>query len=133
MTVKRMDNVGVAVESLDETISFFTGLGNQCVENTKTVTRDDHSQPEMSRFIVTPADANHRSAPENVHSYLRVMFTVEDTDDTLAWLDKRGAELVGEVVQLQMATIRLSVRASYQKMVYLGRRMLANHHHRFIV
>jgi predicted enzyme related to lactoylglutathione lyase len=31
------------------------------------------------------------------------MFTVEDIDDTLARLGKRGAELVGEVVQYEDA------------------------------
>jgi predicted enzyme related to lactoylglutathione lyase len=34
--------------------------------------------------------------PVNALGYLRVMFTVEDIDDTLARLRKRGAELVGE-------------------------------------
>ena len=33
--------------------------------------------------------------------YLRVMFTVEDIDDTLARLGKRGAELVGKVAQYE--------------------------------
>ena len=35
----------------------------------------------------------------NALGYLRVMFTVDDLDDTLARLGGRGAELVGEVVQ----------------------------------
>ena len=43
--------------------------------------------------------ADHRSAPVNALDYPRVMFTVEDIDDTLARLGKRGAELVGEVAQ----------------------------------
>ena len=45
--------------------------------------------------------ADHRTAPVNTLGYLRVMFTVEDIDDTLARLTKRGAELVGEVVQYE--------------------------------
>jgi predicted enzyme related to lactoylglutathione lyase len=45
--------------------------------------------------------ADHRSAPVNALGYLRVMFTVEDIDDTLARLGKRGAKLVGEVVQYE--------------------------------
>jgi len=39
----------------------------------------------------------------NAFGYLRVMFTVEGIDDTLARLGKRGAELVGEVVRYQDA------------------------------
>lgn len=122
MTVKRMDNVGIVVESLDEAISFFaelglklegratvegewagrvTGLGPQRVEIAMMVTPDGHSRLEISRFLTPPVVADHRNAPVNALGYLRVMFTVEDIDDTLARLGKRGAELVGEVVQYE--------------------------------
>jgi predicted enzyme related to lactoylglutathione lyase len=37
----------------------------------------------------------------NALGYLRVMFTVEDLDDTLARLRRRGATLVGRVVQYE--------------------------------
>src|SRR6266498_3865748 len=118
----RMDNVGIVVASLDETIAFFaelglklegratiegewagrvTGLGNQHVEIAMMVTPDGHSRLEISRFLTPPIVADHRSAPVNALGYLRVMFTVDDIDDTLARLGKRGAELVGEVVQYE--------------------------------
>src|SRR5438045_1728342 len=64
-------------------------------------TPDRHSRLERSRFLAPPVVADHRSAPVNALGYLRVMFTVEDIDDTLARLGKRGAELVGEVVQYE--------------------------------
>jgi catechol 2,3-dioxygenase-like lactoylglutathione lyase family enzyme len=117
-----MDNVGIVVESLDEAISFFaelglklqgramiegewagrvTGLDNQRVEIAMMVTPDGHSRLELSRFLAPPVVADHRSAPVNALGYLRVMFAVEDIDDTLARLRKRGADLVGEVVQYQ--------------------------------
>jgi catechol 2,3-dioxygenase-like lactoylglutathione lyase family enzyme len=120
--LKRMDNVGIAVESLDETIAFFTelglrlegramvegewagrvtGLGTQRVEIAMMVTPDGHSRLEISRFITPPIVADHRNAPVNALGYLRVMFTVEDIDETLARLRKHGAQLVGEVVQYQ--------------------------------
>jgi predicted enzyme related to lactoylglutathione lyase len=38
---------------------------------------------------------------QTIAGYLRVMFTVEDIDDMLARLGKRGAEVVGEVVQYE--------------------------------
>jgi catechol 2,3-dioxygenase-like lactoylglutathione lyase family enzyme len=122
MTVKRMDNVGIVVESLDAAISFFaelglelegratiegpwagrvTGLGDQRVEIAMMRTPDGHSRLELSRFLTPPIVADHRNAPVNALGYLRVMFTVEDIDDTLARLRKRGAQLVGEVVQYE--------------------------------
>jgi catechol 2,3-dioxygenase-like lactoylglutathione lyase family enzyme len=122
MTLKRMDNVGIVVESLDTAISFFTelglklegramvegewagrvtGLGPQRVEIAMMVTPDGHSRLEISRFLTPPAVADHRNAPVNALGYLRVMFTVDDIDETLARLRKRGAQLVGEVVQYE--------------------------------
>ena len=117
-----MDNVGIVVESLDAAISFFaelglelegramvegewagrvTGLGDQRVEIAMMRTPDGHSRLELSRFLAPPVVADHREAPVNALGYLRVMFTVEDIDDTLARLGKRGAKLVGEVVQYE--------------------------------
>jgi predicted enzyme related to lactoylglutathione lyase len=37
----------------------------------------------------------------NALGYLRVMFAVEDIDDTLARLRSHGAELVGELAQYE--------------------------------
>jgi catechol 2,3-dioxygenase-like lactoylglutathione lyase family enzyme len=122
MTVKRMDNVGIVVEDLDAAVEFFTelglelegratiegewagrvtGLGLQHVEIAMMRTPDGHSRLEISRFLAPPVVADHRRAPVNALGYLRVMFTVEDIDDTLARLGNRGAELVGEVVNYQ--------------------------------
>ena len=122
MTLKRMDNVGIVVESLDAVIPFFvelglrlegratiegewagrvTGLGNQRVEIAMLVTPDGHNRLELSRFLAPPVVADHREAPVNALGYLRVMFTVDALDETLARLRKCGAQLVGEVVQYQ--------------------------------
>lgn len=117
-----MDNVGIVVESLDETIAFFTelglklegratiegewagrvtGLGNQHVEIAMMVTPDGHSRLEISRFLTPPIVADHRNAPVNSLGYLRVMFAVEDIDEMLVRLQKIGAQLVGEVVKYE--------------------------------
>jgi catechol 2,3-dioxygenase-like lactoylglutathione lyase family enzyme len=122
MPLKRMDNVGIVVESLDTAISFFvelgmklegrttiegewagrvTGLGLQRVEIAMMVTPDGHSRVEISRFLTPPTVADHRNAPVNALGYLRVMFTVDDIDEMLGRLRKRGAQLVGEVVQYE--------------------------------
>ena len=122
MALKRMDNVGIVVDDLGGTIDFFrelglelegraiiegewagrvTGLGDQRVEIAMMRTPDGHSRLELSRFLTPPAVADHRNAPVNALGYLRVMFTVDDIDETLARLRKRGARLVGDVVQYQ--------------------------------
>ena len=65
-------------------------------------TPDGHSRLELSRFLAPPVVADHRNAPVNALGYLRVMFAVDDIDQTLARLYKHGAELVSsEVVQYQ--------------------------------
>lgn len=118
----RMDNIGIVVESLDEVIDFFvelgltlegramiegewagrvTGLGTQRVEIAMLVTPDGQSRIELSRFLTPPVVADHRNAPVNALGYLRVMFAVEGIDEVLARLFKRGAQLVGEVVQYE--------------------------------
>jgi catechol 2,3-dioxygenase-like lactoylglutathione lyase family enzyme len=80
-----------------------TGLGLQRVEIAMMATPDGHSRLELSRFLAPPVVADHRNAPVNALGYLRVMFTVESIDDTLARLERHGAELVGELVQYQDA------------------------------
>ena len=80
-----------------------TGLGNQRVEMAMLVTPDGHSRLELSRFVHPAVIADHRTAPVNALGYLRVMFAVDDIDETLARLRERGAQLVGEVVQYEEA------------------------------
>ena len=66
-------------------------------------TPDGHARLELSRFVTPPVVADHRGAPVNALGYLRVMFAVDDIDETLETLRKRGAQLVGELVQYQDA------------------------------
>ena len=124
MALKRMDNVGIVVEDLGGAIDFFrelglelegratiegewagrvTGLRDQRVEIAMMRTPDGHGRLELSRFLTPPVVADHRNAPVNALGYLRVMFTVEDIDDTLARLFERGAELVGKVARYENA------------------------------
>ena len=115
MAIRRMDNVGIVVDDLPETIEFFralglelegqgtiegewagrvTGLGDQHVEVAMMRTPDGHSRLEISRFISPEVIADHRNAPVNALGYLRVMFAVDDLDETLAAVYEHGAELV---------------------------------------
>jgi catechol 2,3-dioxygenase-like lactoylglutathione lyase family enzyme len=122
MTVTRMDNVGIVVDDLDAAIAFFTELGlilegrmpiegewagrvtgvrDQRVEIAMMRTPDGHSRLELSRFDAPGIASDHRRAPVNSLGYLRVMFAVDDIDDTLARLGKLGATVVDEVVDYQ--------------------------------
>ncbi|MDQ6818875.1 MAG: VOC family protein [Actinomycetota bacterium] len=125
MAVQRMDNVGIVVDDLPATIAFFrelglelegqamiegdwaervTGLRDMRVEIAMMRTPDGHSRLEISRFLTPPAAADHRNAPVNALGYLRVMFAVDDIDETLARLREHGAQLVSnEVVQYEDA------------------------------
>ncbi|HKN68897.1 MAG TPA: hypothetical protein VJW73_21580 [Gemmatimonadaceae bacterium] len=67
------------------------------------VTPDGHSRLELSRFLAPPVVADHRKAPVNSLGYLRVMFAVENVDETLARLQQHGAQLVGDVVQYEQS------------------------------
>ena len=124
MTVQRLDNVGIVVESLEDAVAFFaelglelegratidgdwsgrvTGLRDQRVEVAMMRTPDGHGRLELSRFLAPAPVADHRNAPVNSLGYLRVMFAVEDLDDTLARLRKHGAQVVDEVVRYEDA------------------------------
>jgi catechol 2,3-dioxygenase-like lactoylglutathione lyase family enzyme len=123
MAVQRMDNVGIVVGDLPAAIAFFrelglelegqamiegdwakrvTGLSDMRVEVAMMRTPDGHGRLEISRFLTPPAVAAHRNAPVNTLGYLRVMFAVDDIDETVARLLEHGAELVSsEVVQYE--------------------------------
>jgi len=141
----RMDNVGIVVESLDDTISFFTeiglhlegratidgewagrvtGLGSQIVEIAMMVTPDGHSKLELSQFMSPPTISDHRNAPVNALGYLRVMFTVEDIDDLVVRLRSHGAQLVGEVVQYENSYRLCYIRAKDGLLVGLAEELV---------
>src|SRR5436190_18354461 len=122
MALKRMDNVGIVVDDLGGTIDFFrelglelegramiegdwsgrvTGVRDQRVETAMMRMPDGLGRIELSRFLAPPVVADHRNAPVNALGYLRVMFAVDDLDDTLARLRGHGAQLVDEVVQYE--------------------------------
>lgn len=122
MAVKRLDNVGIVVENLERAIEFFlelgltlegrmpvegewagrvTGLPGQRVEIAMLCTPDGHGRLELARFDAPAVAADHRTHPVNSLGYLRVMFAVDDLEDTLARLAPLGATLVGEVVDYE--------------------------------
>ena len=128
MALKRMDNMGIVVEDLAAAIQFFqalgmelegtgmvegewagrvTGLGDQRVEIAMMRMPDGHGRLELSRFIEPAVIEDHRTAPVNALGYLRVMFAVDDVDETVERLRKHGAELVSTEIVRYGASIRL--------------------------
>ena len=128
MALKRMDNMGIVVEDLTAAIEFFralgmelegtgmvegewagrvTGLGDQRVEIAMMRMPDGHGRLELSRFIEPSVIEDHRTAPVNALGYLRVMFAVDDVDETLERLREHGAELVSTEVVRYGESIRL--------------------------
>lgn len=139
--LKRMDNMGIVVESLDEVVVFFeelglklegratlegewsgrvTGLPGQRVEIAMMVTPDGYSRLELCRYLTPAPVADHRDAPVNALGYLRTMFTVADVDDTVARLQKLGAKLVGEIVQYEHSYRLCYIRGPEQILVGLA-------------
>ena len=123
MTIQRMDNVAIVVDDLDAAVAFFTELGMELegkgqVEGPwadRTVgldgvrsdiammrTPDGHSKLELTRYHTPAASgAEPENPPPNTLGLHRVMFAVDDIDDTVARLRAHGAELLGEVAQYQ--------------------------------
>jgi catechol 2,3-dioxygenase-like lactoylglutathione lyase family enzyme len=122
MALRQMHNMGIVVDDLSAAIAFFreiglelegeatidgewsgrvTGLRGQRVDVAMMRTPDGHSRLELSQFLTPPAASDHRNAPVNSLGYLRIMFLVDDLDDTLARLAEHGARLVDEVVSYE--------------------------------
>ena len=141
----RIDNTGLVVEDLDSAIAFFgalglqlegtavvegecagrvTGLGDQRVEIAMMRTPDGHGRLEISRFLEPAVVADHRSDPVNALGYLRVMFAVDDIDDTLARLAEHGASLVSsEIVQYEDAYRLCYVRGPEDILIGLAQQL----------
>ncbi len=123
MTIQRMDNVGIVVADLEAVTAFFVELGMELegegrvegrwvdrvvgLDGVQTDiamlrTPDGHGRLELMRFHTPPAVATEpREAPANALGIRRVMFAVDDIDDTVARLRAHGAEPVGEVARYE--------------------------------
>jgi len=144
VALQRMHNVGIVVESLDAAISFFaelglelegrammegdwsgrvTGVRGQRVEIAMMRAPDGHGRIELSRFLAPAVVADHRNVPVNSLGYLRVMFEVDDLDDTLARLREHGAQLVDEVVRYDDAYRLCYIRGPEGILIGLAERL----------
>ena len=123
MAIQRMDNVAIVVDDLDASVSFFAELGMELegrgqvegpwVDQTVGLqgvrsriavlrTPDGHSKLELSQYLSPePSGVGAALLPPNTIGMHRVMFTVDDIDDTIARLRPHGAVLLGEVAQYE--------------------------------
>jgi catechol 2,3-dioxygenase-like lactoylglutathione lyase family enzyme len=132
MAIQRMDNVLIVVEDLDAVIAFFVELGMELegrapvegpwVERVIGIdgvrqdvamlrTPDGHGRIELARFHTpTAISAGPADAPANTLGIRRVMFAVDDIEDTVARLRTHGAELVGELARYEDVYLLCYVR-----------------------
>jgi catechol 2,3-dioxygenase-like lactoylglutathione lyase family enzyme len=123
MTLQRMDNVLIVVEDLDAAKAFFAELGMEVEGETQVEgpwaghvigladvradivmmrTPDGRGRVELSKFHTPPAvRAEPEDAPANALGIRRIMFAVDDLDNTVTRLRNHGAELVGEIAQYE--------------------------------
>ncbi|MCO5985192.1 VOC family protein [Actinoallomurus spadix] len=118
-----MDNVAIVVDDLDAAVAFFTELGME-LENKAQIEGiwadqtvgldgirseiammripDGHGKVELTKYHAPAAiGAEPENPPPNTLGLHRVMFAVDDIDDTIARLRPHGAELLGEVAQYE--------------------------------
>lgn len=127
MGIQRMDNVAVVVEDLDAAIAFFTELGMELegrmeiegtfadvavgldgIQSEIAMMRipDGPGRLELTKYNAPAAIAAGPPAPNTLGLH-RVMFAVDDIDDTIARLRPHGAELLGPEVAQYENTYRL--------------------------
>src|SRR4051794_14503510 len=123
MPLQRVANALIVVDDLEAAKAFFAELGMELegeatnegpwadqVVGLKDVrsdiammrTPDGHGRVELAKFHTPPAvRAEPENAPANALGIRRIMFAVDDVDDVVARLRRRGGELVGEIAQYE--------------------------------
>jgi catechol 2,3-dioxygenase-like lactoylglutathione lyase family enzyme len=132
MAIQRMDNVGIVVDDLDAAVAYFVELGME-LEGTAEVqgpvadqctglegvhcdiamvrTPDGHSRLELARYRSPAAVGDGpRNRPHNILGTHRVMFAVDDIEDTVARLRPHGAEVLGEIARFEDSYLLCYVR-----------------------
>ncbi|MFF2526233.1 VOC family protein [Streptomyces liangshanensis] len=132
MAIQRMDNVGIVVEDMDAAVAFFVELGME-VEGRARVegpvadgctglkgvrcdivmvrTPDGHGRLELAKYLSPAAiGPGPRDRPHNILGTHRVMFAVDDLEDTVARLRPHGAELVGEIARFEDSVLLCYLR-----------------------
>ena len=145
MALRRMDNVLIVVDDLEAAKAFFTALGMElegqapvegrhidrlvALENVRCEiammrTPDGLGRIELDKFH-TPAAVRlePEDAPVNALGIRRIMFAVDDIDETVARLREHGGELVGEITQYENAYRLAYIRGPEGIMVALAQQL----------
>jgi catechol 2,3-dioxygenase-like lactoylglutathione lyase family enzyme len=123
VTLQRLDNIGIVVDDLDVAVAFFIELGMELegrmliegswaervvgLENMRSEIAmmripDAPGRLELTQYHSPKAISTEPAkVPANTLGLHRVMFAVDDIEDTLARLIPRGAQLVGEVTRYE--------------------------------
>ncbi|MCQ9129820.1 VOC family protein [Streptomyces hilarionis] len=132
MAIQRMDNVGIVVEDLEAAIAYFVELGMELEGGGEVQgqfadrctgldgvrcgiamlrTPDGHSRLELAKYHSPAASAaGPRDRPHNIVGTHRVMFAVDDIEDTVARLRPHGGELLGEIARFEDSYLLCYVR-----------------------
>ncbi|MCU0278388.1 MAG: VOC family protein [Candidatus Nanopelagicales bacterium] len=121
MAVLRMDNVAIVVEDLDAAIAFFAELGLQLQgrspiegafadhavglsgvrsEIAMMRTPDGHGRLELTKYL-HPRMIPATPVPANTQGLHRIMFAVDDIDDTIERLRAHGGRVLDRVAQYE--------------------------------
>ena len=123
MAIQRLDNVAIVVDDLDAAVAFFVELGMEwearaSIEGVwadQTVgldgvrseivmlrTPDGNGRLELTKYEApTAVTPDMPAPPANTLGLHRVMFAVDDVQDTLERLRPHGGEVLGEVAQFE--------------------------------
>lgn len=145
VTVLRMDNVAIVVDDLAAATAFFIELGLELegeaqvegavpdrmtgLDGVRSAiamlrTPDGHSRLELTKFLAPAAvGAGADTPPPNTLGLHRVMFAVDDLDDTVARLRLHGAELLGGIAQYEDAYRLCDLRGPSGIIVALAERL----------
>ncbi|MBM7054630.1 VOC family protein [Streptomyces durocortorensis] len=140
-----MDNVAIVVDDLEAAVAFFLELGLE-LEGEAVVegvvadqmtgldgvrsaiammrTPDGHGKLELTKFLAPVAvTAGPDAPPPNTLGLHRVMFAVDDIDDTVARLRRHGGELLGGIAQYENAYRLCDLRGPSGIIVALAERI----------
>lgn len=141
MAVQRMDNVGIVVEDMAAAIAFFEALGLELegeadiegawagrvvgLEGMRSQiamlkTPDGHSRLELAKYHEPAAIKQIAPIAVNTQGLHRVMFAVDDLDDTLNKLKPHGGELIGEVSNYEDIYLLCYIRGPEQIVIGLA-------------
>lgn len=145
MAIKRLDNTLIVVKDLEASISLFEEIGMELEAQTQVSgdwvgnviglddvrsdiavlkTPDGHGRVELSSFVSPePIEPEPSPPPANTLGVGRVMFAVDDVDDTVERLKGHGVELVGNIVQFEDAYRLCYVRTAEGYMIGLAQQL----------